>query len=277
MTATHRRCTAIHNRHKADQAGFLRRGGSTLFAEEIELLEPLAGCRLLHLLCNSGQDTLSLVAHGARVTGVDISDEAIDFARRLAADSGHKARFERADVYDYLDAATRREERFDRVFLSYGALPWLSDLDALMQGAAGLLVPGGRLVIVEFHPIALCFNEARVLQYSYFSTGEPVLEMAGVEDYVGASEGALAPSGTVSSVGESRNPHPSYEFPWGLAQVVQAVLNAGLSLKNLQQLPYSNGWKIFEGLRSIGNRRFAEPAGEPQLPLMFTIAAEKPR
>ena len=30
--------TQAHNSHKIDQAGFLRRGGSTLFAEELALL-----------------------------------------------------------------------------------------------------------------------------------------------------------------------------------------------------------------------------------------------
>jgi hypothetical protein len=79
--------TQAHNRHKRDQAGFLREGGSTLFPEETELVGELRGQRLLHLLCNAGQDTLSLASRGARVTGVDLSDEAITFATRLAGDA----------------------------------------------------------------------------------------------------------------------------------------------------------------------------------------------
>ena len=73
--------TQAHNSHKRDQAGFLRRGGSTLYKEEIELLGDVTGLSLVHLQCNSGQDTLSWAARGARVTGVDISDEAIAFGR----------------------------------------------------------------------------------------------------------------------------------------------------------------------------------------------------
>src|SRR5512138_2528139 len=80
--------TEAHNSHKADQARFLREGGETIFPEEIALLGDLAGQRLLHLQCNAGQDTLSLVRRGARATGVDISDTAIEFARRLSADAG---------------------------------------------------------------------------------------------------------------------------------------------------------------------------------------------
>ena len=71
--------TQAHNSHKIDQAGFLRRGGSTLFAEELALLGDVRGLRIAHLQCNAGQDSLSLAALGALVTGVDISDEAIAF------------------------------------------------------------------------------------------------------------------------------------------------------------------------------------------------------
>ena len=116
--------TEAHNSHKADQAAFLRAGGSTLFPEELEMLGDLAGRTLLHLQCNAGQDTLSLARRGATVTGVDISDTAIAFARQLAADSGIPATFERADVYDWLAEAASAGRQFDVVFSSYGFLCW---------------------------------------------------------------------------------------------------------------------------------------------------------
>jgi len=97
--------TPAHNSHKGDQAAFFRAGGDTLFPEELELLGDVEGVDLLHLQCNAGQDTLSLARRGARATGVDISDEAIRFARELSAGSGIAAEFERADVYDWLREA----------------------------------------------------------------------------------------------------------------------------------------------------------------------------
>src|SRR5216683_5023081 len=78
--------TIAHNSHKGDQAKFFREGGNKLFAEEKALLGDIKGLRLVHLQCNAGQDTLSLAQMGALVTGVDISDIAIDFARQLAQD-----------------------------------------------------------------------------------------------------------------------------------------------------------------------------------------------
>ncbi|MBD0321660.1 MAG: class I SAM-dependent methyltransferase, partial [Gemmatimonadetes bacterium] len=130
--------TAAHNSHKGDQAAFFRAGGDTLFPEELELLGGVDGVDLLHLQCNAGQDTLSLARRGARATGVDISDEAIRFARELAEASGIAAQFERADVYDWLDAAGREGRSFDTVFASYGAIGWLSDLAAWGRGIAGV-------------------------------------------------------------------------------------------------------------------------------------------
>jgi len=105
--------TRAHNSHKADQAAFLRNGGSTLYPDELALLDEVDGKRLVHLLCNSGQDSLSLAALGARVTGVDISDEAIEFARGLSRDAGIEASFVLADVYDWLTEARARGDRFD--------------------------------------------------------------------------------------------------------------------------------------------------------------------
>ncbi len=83
---------------------------------------------------------------------MDISDEAVRFARELSDASGIAATFERADVYDWLDAAGREGRSFDVVFASYGAIGWLSDLRAWARGIAGVLRPGGRFVASTWMP-----------------------------------------------------------------------------------------------------------------------------
>lgn len=269
--------TRAHNSHKRDQAEWLRAGGSTLFSEERELLGELSGRSLVHLCCNAGQDTLSLARLGARVTGVDISDEAIAFAERLAAETGLAARFERADVFDWLPQAARERRTFDRVFLSYGVLGWLSDLGALMRGVAGVLAHGGRVVLVEYHPIVCMLDEAgERVAYPYSTAGEPRACTGGVGDYVADNGGAaLAPSGWVDGVQRFANPHGSHEFFWGLADVVQAVLDAGLRLETLREWPHANAWKPFANMRALDGRRFAMPEGAPALPLMFGLVATR--
>jgi 2-polyprenyl-3-methyl-5-hydroxy-6-metoxy-1,4-benzoquinol methylase len=145
--------TRAHNSHKGDQARFFREGGSTLRAEELGLLGAVAGLRVVHLLCNSGQDTLSIARLGAKVIGVDISDEAITFATRLAEEAGIAATFARADVYDWLAEVSERQERFDIAFSSYGVIHWISDLDRWASGVAAILEtyqrPDGTIEVPE--------------------------------------------------------------------------------------------------------------------------------
>jgi SAM-dependent methyltransferase len=267
--------TQAHNSHKADQAAFFRAGGSTLYPEELELLGELEGKTLVHLQCNSGQDTLSLARRGARVTGVDISDQAIDFARRLTEETGIAAEFERADVYAWLAAAAREGRRFDRAFSSYGAVAWMSDLQAWARGIAGVLTPGGRFVLVEFHPAATMLDEEMRHAYPYSGAGEPLRTEAGIGDYVADSPAGLAPSGFTEGVRDFRNPHPCFDFQWGVAEVAQALIDAGLRITRLREWPYSNGWAMYRGMRAEPGRRFRTPPGVPDLPLIYGIAAER--
>lgn len=264
--------TVAHNSHKGDQAAFLRkRGTTTLFPEELALLGPLRGKRLLHLQCNAGQDTLSLAKRGARVTGVDASDAAIDFATALSRDSGIPGAFVRADVYDFL---ARRGPRFDVVFASYGVTGWLDDLSRWARGIARRLEPGGRFVYVDFHPAAWVFDEHGKPAFPYSTHGRP-MRGPGVSDYVGRSGEGLVPWGFEAGVRDFRNPHGAVEYAWGLAEIVQALLDAGLAVDHLEEFPYANGCAIYEGMRAEGRRLYPGPQ-HPRVPLMFALRAVKP-
>jgi SAM-dependent methyltransferase len=267
--------TRAHNSHKTDQAKFLREGGSTLFPEELELLGDLDGCRLLHLQCNAGQDSLSLARRGALVTGVDISDEAIDFARGLAEETRLPATFVRDDVYDFLGRAANEGQRFDRVFSSYGAVVWLSDLRAWATGIASLLAPKGLFVLVEFHPVAMMFDEDWEWRYPYSSGACVVREDGGVGDYVALSGDGLTPSGRAEGEREFANPHPSYEFYWGPADVIGELVDAGLVLDRFVEYPHCNGARMWNEMRELSGRRFAAPERIPAVPLMYGVVARR--
>jgi SAM-dependent methyltransferase len=267
--------TRAHNSHKRDQAAFLRGGGSTLFPEELELVGELTGRSLLHLCCNSGQDTLSLARLGARVTGIDISDDAVAFATKLSEDSGIPGRFERADVYDWLPQAARERRRFDRVFLTYGVLGWMSDLDALFRGIAGVLEAGGRVVSLEFHPAGMIFDDDMKVTYPYFRAAGPYTWDTGVNDYVALSGAALTPSGWVEGEQDFKNPHRVHEFPWAVSDLLRAVIGSGLTLERFVEWPYANGFKPFKNMRAIDERRYAVADGLPELPLMLGLSATR--
>ncbi len=267
--------TVAHNSHKADQAAFLRGGGSTLFPEEVALLGDLHGLSLLHLQCNAGQDTLGLAARGATVTGVDISDEAIAFARQLSADSGISATFARADIYDWLAEAGAAGRQFDVVFCSYGFVGWLSDLDRWARGIAAVLKPGGRFVAVEFHPFSMVFDFDWSRTFDYSSGGKAHSWSTGVGDYVAMAGEGLTPSGWVAGVGDFTNPHPGHEWFWGIGDLVSALISAGLVLTALREYPYANGARLFEGMREGPGKRMYPPEGTPALPLMLGVVAQR--
>ena len=267
--------TRAHNSHKGDQAAFFRAGGSTLYPEELEMLGDIAGRSLAHLQCNSGQDSLSLAQFGARVTGVDISDEAVAFAARLSAESGVAARFERSDLFDWFVRARTEGRRFERVFTSYGTICWLSDLKAWGRGVADLLEPGGRFGMVEFHPFSLVFDPQWAPRHDYFAEG-PIAEPDGVGDYVADSGETLALDAYHAGVEEFRNPNPAFEFYWGVGEVVSALVEAGLTLERLVEYPYSTGWAAFANMQDLGGGRLAPPPSMPRIPLMYGLSATRP-
>lgn len=264
-----------HESHRGDLAGFLRGGGGTLFPEEVRLLGDLEGKALVHLQCNTGGDSLSLVRLGATVTGVDISEEAVRSARALSERSGIPARFERADVYDWLDEASRSGRCFDVVFASYGVVCWLPDLGAWAGGVAAVLEPGGRFVLVDFHPFADVFDERFRLARDYPSGGEPTPLEEGVGDYVAESGGGLTPAGFREGVCGFENPEPAHLFRWGLGEVVTALAGAGFRISALEEYPYSNGERHFAGMRELPGRRMVPPENVPAVPLMYGVVAVK--
>jgi len=266
--------TVAHNSHKGDQAAFFRNGGNKLYLEEQTLLGDIRGLSLVHLQCNAGQDTLSLAQLGANVTGVDISDTAIDFARQLAADAGIAATFQRMDIYDWLAETAESSQRFDIVFCSYGAICWLSDLQAWARGIKGVLKPGGRFVTVEFHPVMALFSEQMEHTFSYFDHEQPLTWEEGVSDYVAASGLSLVDTAYNEGIKDFKNPHRVHEFLWGTGAIITALLEAGLTLKSFQEYPYSNGFKAFEKMRLTAGRRWYLPEDRPTIPLMYSIVAQ---
>ncbi|MCC7072647.1 MAG: class I SAM-dependent methyltransferase [Deltaproteobacteria bacterium] len=263
--------TRLHNAHKRDQAAFLRADGSTLFPEERELLGELRGRRLLHLLCNSGQDTLSLAARGASCVGVDLSPEAVSFARQLSTDSGIPAAFHQAEVFAFLEGELERAS-FDLVFASYGALPWIDDVKRLFTLVRDRLAPGGRVVLLEFHPLAWSFDERFQLADPYFAPGR-VFTLP-VSDYVGESGASLAPSGFVAQDAPP-NPHAAHAFQHTVADIVTAAIEAGLTIEALREWPYANGCRLHAGLVAAEGARFTTPPGVPSLPLMLGVVARR--
>jgi 2-polyprenyl-3-methyl-5-hydroxy-6-metoxy-1,4-benzoquinol methylase len=93
-----------------DNESFLK-GKSTLNDIELQLLCDVSGKKILHLQCHFGQDTLSLTRLGATVTGLDLSDKAIEKATEMATKLKLDANFVCCNTSKHLLAPTSRPKQ----------------------------------------------------------------------------------------------------------------------------------------------------------------------
>jgi len=205
-----------------DVEGF-KKGRCTLKSIELEELGDVSEKSLLHLQCHFGLDTLSWARLGAKVTGVDFSDEAITLARSLSEETGIKADFICSDIYKLPDVL---DEKFDIVFTSRGVLTWLPDLKKWAQIINQFLKPDGILYIFEFHPFSCVFDDSSdvtelKVRYSYFHASEPVRWEA---------EGDYTDKDAEVS-------HPSYEWTYSLSDIINALIGVSLKIEFLHEFP----------------------------------------
>ncbi|MBZ0205977.1 MAG: class I SAM-dependent methyltransferase [Flavobacteriales bacterium] len=232
-------------------------GRNALSARELELLGNVAGKRVLHLQCHFGLDTLSLARMGAEMTGLDFSEVAIKEARKLAPRAGLKAEFIEANV---LDLQPQLEGKFDIVFTSYGVLGWLPELGTWAQIIARYLKPGGKLVLVEFHPAVWMFNNAfSKVAYSYFN--REVIEETEQSTYADTSA-------TINL--------KSHGWNHSIAETITALLDAGMHIDRFEELdgsPHDCFGKTVKGEDGM----YRIQGMEGKLPMVYTLVASRDR
>ncbi len=244
-----------------DLKGFLA-GGIHLGAVEREEVGNVAGKRLLHLLCHFGLDTLSWARLGAQVTGLDISPQAVGKARAVASQTGLQATFVECDIADVKEAV---RGPFDIVFMSWGAICWVPDIDKLFSDVANLLAPGGFYYLLDAHPLINAIDDSwtvcqglPVFPEPYASQTEPVAWAW--HDYADESFDAGGKN--------------SYEWPHSNAQVVTALSKAGLRIAFLHDHDYLV-WRAAPGLVEDSKGKFRWPEGVNPLPLSYSVKAVK--
>ena len=224
--------TRIHEKSAFyDVEGFLA-GKTSLWPLELEELGPYVreATTLLHLQCHFGLDTLSWARMGAEVVGLDFSDEAIALARRLAGQAGlsGRAEFVCSGLYDA--DAHLGGRLFDVVFVSWGAIEWLPDLDRWAGIVARHLRPGGVFYMAEIHPFARALDEVPgehdvLVKYRL----QPAADTPDVEPVEGSY--ADRDADTTGLV--------AHGWTHSFAEITGALRAAGLRLEHLHELPTS--------------------------------------
>lgn len=224
-------------------------GKSSLNRIELDQVGEVRGKTLLHLQCHFGQDTLSWARMGAKVTGVDLSSEAIDQARKLAKEVGLDANFINEDIYSFGET---NQKQFDIVFTSYGVLCWLPNLELWAKTVSNSLKTGGQFNLVEFHTFRDLF-----FGYSYFPADKPDIEEDGTY--------------TENCSGEKST---MVTWPHSLSEVMEVLINQGISIESFQEYPYSP-YNCFTDLEYVEGQGYQMLFKGQQVPLVYSIRGRK--
>jgi SAM-dependent methyltransferase len=236
------------------QEEFLK-GKSSLKDIELDLLGDVHEKSILHLQCHFGQDTISLQRMGAAVTGVDISDIAIDKARQIAKQLDVGTEFICCNIYDL---PKHLDKQFDIVFTSYGTIGWLPDLDKWAAIITKYLRPGGRFVFVEFHPVIWMFDDDfGKISYRYFKS-DPIIEtVSGTY----ADKGADITSETIS-------------WNHATSEVLNSLIRHGLQINAFNEYDYSP-YDCFNKTVEISPGKFRIAHLKDKIPMVFSLEATK--
>ncbi|TBW25905.1 class I SAM-dependent methyltransferase [Gramella sp. KN1008] len=247
--------TEVHvNSEFYDMPSFLA-GNTSLKEIELELLGDIKNKKVLHLQCHFGQDSISLARMGAKVTGVDLSDKAIETARKLTRETGTDCNFICCDVYNL---PNNLDEEFDMVFATYGTIGWLPDINRWASVVSKFLRTGGKLIFVEFHPFVWMFDDYfEKITYRYFNSG-PI-----EEDETGtyADKGADITQDYVM-------------WNHALSEVQGSLINNGMHIESFKEYDYSP-YDVFEGGKEIEKGKFRIEKFQDKIPLVYSITATK--
>jgi len=192
---------------------------------------------------------------GAKCTGIDISEEGINLARKLNKELGLNSSFVCCNVFDVSAHIT---ETYDIVFTSYGTIGWLPNLKPWAQMISERLKPNGVFYIVDFHPIAWMFDyttDPPKLEYGYMQ------KEAIYEEY----EGTYA---------DTKSSMISKEYGWNhsLSEIINSLIAAGLTIENFQE-HYGSPYDIFPNL--VKKDKGLYEMQTKMYPLVFEVKAIK--
>ena len=237
-----------------DVEGFLK-GRSSLNEIELSLLGDIKGKRVLHLQCHFGQDTISLGRLGANVTGIDLSDKAIESAKILSEKENVDVTFICCNIYELPDYLN---EQFDIVFMSYGTIGWLPDIDKWAKIISKYLKPNGKFIFAEFHPVVWMFDDDFIgVKYKYFNS-EAIVEIE---------------SGTYADEKAEIN-QECITWNHGIGEVVNSLIKNNIEVNSLKEYDYSP-YDCFNGTVEFEPKKYRIKKMGNKIPMVYSIVGTK--
>lgn len=229
---------------------------------EINELGNIKDKKIAHLQCHIGSESIMLAQLGAEVTGLDYSSEAIRIARIIAEKSKVNVSYVCSDVY--LADKILENESFDMIFVNFGALTMLPDLDRWGKIINKLLKKNGQIYINEIHPVAAS------LAYD-----QPLF----TADYFNRSPQIWYEKGSYADGVEERNSKETVHnnlvvWNWTLGDIVTSIAQNGFLIEFLHERNCHVD-KRYSYLEKKEDGLWYTPAGIPSVPGTFSLKARK--
>lgn len=171
----------------------------------------IAGKRICNVQGSHGRVAVAFALLDAEAAVLDFAEQNRRYALELAAAAGVTIDYRLGDV---MEAGRLGLAPFDWLAMELGILWYHQDITAFFRVMAGLLAPGGRMVLNDFHPA----RQLRKPDVDYFDPGPFVGEVPN-------------PTGSGESLGQC-----VLRF-WNLGEVVSAAIDAGFVIEKLIELP----------------------------------------
>lgn len=192
----------------------------------------------------------ALAGLGARVTSTDISEQRLERAALRAEELGLPITFLRADAADLRELD---DSSFDLVCSTNGFFVWIADVPGVFREVARILRPGGAYVFFDIHPFQRPWKE----QVSPIEMAKPYWDTGPF----------------VHGEGDS------YEHNWTLADLLNPLADAGLTLVEIREAPAeaAHFWRE-DARQSEGDADLLDWRANPRagLPVWLSVAAVSP-
>jgi len=254
---------ALHGQDAYYDSAALVAGRDSLTPEEDEAVrasvQSVNGLDVLHVQCHIGFDSISLARRGARVTGLDFSPASLAKAAAIAERCGVELECVQADSTAIPPSLAGR---FDLAYATIGVLCWIADVDAWMRSVHSTLRPGGRLILIDTHPLQDMIGTPAPLTFDM-----PYADDGG---HLFAGDGSYAvPDAKLPAGG-------SVYYAHSVGEITTAAADAGLRIDALTE-HLSCSFEHRNGIpRREDDGRWRLRANGMPLPLLFTLRATKP-
>lgn len=186
---------------------------------ELQVLGDVSDKDVLEFGCGGAQWSIALAKRGARMTGLDLSDEQLRFAEKLVREEGVGVKL----VQGSAEAAPLPDASFDIVFCDHGAMTF-ADPRKTVPEAARLLRKGGLFA---------------------FNMATPLLDIVTDRSTERVSDRLVSPYFDMIPWSDTEG-QTTFQLPYG--EWIRLFRKAGLAIEELVELrPKENATTTYEG------------------------------